>query len=87
VLRQLRHGKVKCLLPECLGQYEEFKCYAFVLMLYCNRRLYAFESCVLYLILYHLSILHICAWILKGGGKSIVKEGIFCGWSDFPNKY
>lgn len=61
----------------------EFKCCAFILVLYYNRQLYAFESCVLDLILYYHSILYNYAWILKGRGRSIVKEAIFVAGLSF----
>lgn len=72
-----------CLASLSGAVFGEFKCCAFILILYYNRQLYAFQSCILCLILYHHSILHNCAWILKGEGRNIVKEGIFAAGLTF----
>ena len=77
-LRQLRHGEVKCLLPECLS-IKELQCNAFIPLLLQQPTFYALKSCILYLILCH-SVLYNSAWILKMRGRAVVKEGRFV-WS------
>lgn len=74
-LRQLRHGEVKCLLPECLS-IKELQRDAFIPLLLQQPTSYALKSCVLYLILYH-SVLYNSAWILKMRGRGVVGEGAF----------